>query len=85
MFLESTKNAEDEIKWKLVDVANNSQLGSEERVKEKIKRIKRCAIEAAKSRATQLVSHNDRGEVQWLREALQQRDREAEVCCIIEI
>ena len=62
-------------------VANSSQLGSEERVREKLEKIKLFAREAAKGTAHQLVSHDDRGEVQRLREALQQRDREAEVCC----
>ena len=80
MFLESTKSAEGYTEWKLVGVANNSQLGSKERVKGKINRIKQFAREAAKGITPHLMSHHDRGEVQQLREALQQRDREAEVC-----
>ena len=68
------------MEWKLIGVANSSQLGSMERVKEKIDKIKQFAREAAKGTAPQIVSYDDRDEVQWLREALQQRDREAEVC-----
>ena len=64
----------------MVGMANGRQLGTKERVREKIEKIKQHAREAAKGTTPQLVSHTDRGEVQWLREALQQRDREAEVC-----
>ena len=80
LFSESTKNAEEYTEWKLVDVANSSQLGSKERVKEKIDKIKQFAREAAKSTALQIVPYDDRGEVQRLREALKERNREAEVC-----
>ena len=75
--------------WKLVDVANNSQRGSNERVKEKIEKIKRLAREAARrdAKAKLEVSPEDRDEVQRLKEALQEtqaanlREREqAEVC-----
>ena len=67
------------MEWKMVGVANISQLGSKERVREKIDKLVREAA-TLKSTAPQLVSHDDRGEVQQSREALQQRDREAEVC-----
>ena len=61
-------------------VAKSRQLGTKVRVKEKIEKVKQHAREAAKGTAPQLVSLTDRGEVERLREALQQRDREAEVC-----
>ena len=60
--------------WKLVDVANNSQKGSDERVKKKMEKIKRFAREAArKDVITELgVSPKDRDEVQMLKETLQE-------------
>ena len=58
-------------------VANHLQLGTKERLREKIEKVKQHVREAAKGTAPQIVSHTDRGEV---REALQQRDTEAEVC-----
>ena len=60
--------------WKLVDVANNSQRGSDKRVKEKMEKIKQFAREAARRDAvTKLgVSPEDRDEVQRLKESLQE-------------
>ena len=60
-------------KWKLVDVANNSQRGSNERVKEKIEKIKWFARKAARRDAVAAgVSPEDGDEVQRLKEALQE-------------
>ena len=56
-------------------MANSSQLGSEERVREKIEKIELFAREATKGTEPQLVSHHDRDEVQWLREALYTTER----------
>ena len=80
LFLESTNSTEGYTEWKLVDVANRRQLGSKERVKAKIDKIKQFAREAAKGTAPQMLPYDDRVEVQQLRETLQERDREAEVC-----
>ena len=62
--------------WKLVDVANNSQRGSNERVKGKMEKIKRFVREAARRDAlAELgVSPEDRDEVQRLKEALQETE-----------
>lgn len=66
-------------KWKLVGVADNSQRGSSDRVREKMERIKHFAREAVKDKVCQPVSSDDREEVQSLRLALQTLRREAEV------
>ena len=60
--------------WKLVDVANNSQRGSDERVKEKMEKIKQFArVAARRDTVAELgVSPEDRDEVQRLKEALQE-------------
>ena len=60
--------------WKLVDVANNSQRGSDERVRRKMEKIKQLAREAASRNvvAELGVSPEDRDEVQRLKEALQE-------------
>ena len=60
--------------WKLVDVANNSQRGSNERVKGKMEKIKWFVREATRRDAlAELgVSPEDRDEVQRLKEALQE-------------
>ena len=60
--------------WKLVDVANKSQKGSDERVKKKMEKIKQFAREAARRDAVAElgVSPEDRDEVQMLKEALQE-------------
>ena len=60
--------------WKLVDVANNSQRGSDERVRRKMEKIKQLAREAAsRSVVAELaLSPEDRDEVQKLKEALQE-------------
>ena len=60
--------------WKLVDVANNSQRGNDERVKEKMEKIKHFARVAARRDAVAKlgVSLEDRDEVQMLKEALQE-------------
>ena len=80
--------------WKLVNVANNSQRGSDERVKEKMEKIKQFAREAARRDAEieLKVSPEDRDEVQRLKEALQEtqaanlREREqAEVSLILSL
>ena len=62
--------------WKLVDVANNSQRGSNERVKGKMEKVKRFVREAARRDAlAELgVSPEDRDEVQRLKEALQETE-----------
>ena len=62
--------------WKLVDVANNSQRGSNERVKGKMEKIKRFVREAARRDAlAELgVSPEDRDEVQRLKETLQETE-----------
>ena len=62
--------------WKLVDVANNSQRGSDERIKKKMEKIKQFAREAARRDAVAElgVSPEDResDEVQRLKESLQE-------------
>ena len=60
--------------WKLVDVANNSQRGSDERVQGKMEKIKQFARVAARRDAVakQGVSPEERDEVQRLKEALQE-------------
>ena len=69
-------------KWKLVGVVNNSQRRSDERVRRKTEKIKQFAREAARSAVPEGVSPEDPGEMQRLREALQEvhaanlRDRE---------
>ena len=77
-----------------MDVANNSQRGSDERVKEKMEKIKQFAREAARRDvvAELGVSLEDRDEVQRLKEALQEtqaanlREREqAEVSLILSL
>ena len=57
-----------------MDVANNSQRGSDEKVRRKLEKIKQLAREAAKrSVVAELgVSPEDRDEVQRLKEALQE-------------
>ena len=58
--------------WNLVDVANNSQRGSDERVREKIEKIKQFAREAAKGLGPELVFLESSNEVKQLSEALQE-------------
>ena len=57
-----------------MDVANNSQRGSDERVKRKVEKIKQFATEGARRDAVAElgVSPADRNKVQRLKEALQE-------------
>ena len=74
------KSSEGVVEWKLVGVANSSQLGSDERVREKEEKMKQFSREATKDIASHLVSSDDRDDkVQRLRKALQRRDVEANV------
>ena len=58
--------------WKLVDVANNSQRGSNERIRGKMEKLKQFTREAARRDAVAElgVSLEDRDEVQRLKESL---------------
>ena len=74
IFSEFVSHSTDTSLWNLVDVSNNSQLGSDERVVRKVEKIKRLAREAAipENAETDEVSAEDREEVQRLKEALQE-------------
>ena len=75
MFSEFVSHSTDISLWNLVDVSDNSQLGSDERVVRKMEKIKRLAREAATGNAQadeNLMSPEDREEVQRLKEALQE-------------
>ena len=78
MFIESVKCSEEGPcveEWKLVDVAKVDQLGSNDRVKGKIEKIKQFAREAAKGTPRQVSSD----EVLILRETIQTMRRDTEV------
>ena len=70
------KCSEDKHEWKLVGVANNRQLGTNDRIMEKVEKIKRFASEATKITASQQMSTDDGTEVQSLRDAFQEREQE---------
>ena len=69
------KCSEDKNEWKLVGVANNRQLGTNDRIMEKVGKIKQFVREAAKITASQQMS-DDGTEVQSLRDAFQEREQE---------
>ena len=78
MFIESVKCSEDGQcveEWKLVDDAKFDQLGSNDRVKGKIEKIKQFAREAVKSTSRQVSSD----EVLSLTETIQTMRRDIEV------
>ena len=79
MFLESVKCSEEGPcveEWKLVDVAKVDQLGSNDRVKGKIEKIKQFARAEAKGTSHQQVSSD---EAVTLRETIQMMRRDIEV------
>ena len=57
-------------------VANNRQLGTNDRIMEKVEKMKRFASEATKIPASQQMSTDDGTEVQSLRDAFQEREQE---------
>ena len=75
-FAKCCKDNEHTNKWKLVGVANSSQLGTHDRIRGKVEKIKQLAREAARITESQEVSTDDGAEMQNLRDAFQERERE---------
>ena len=57
-------------------MANNSQQGTNDRIREKVEKIKQLAREAAKIVVSRQVSSYNGAEVQSLRDAFQEREQE---------
>ena len=57
-------------------MANNSQRGKNDRIREKFEKIKQFAREAVKITPSQQVSSDDGAELQSLRDAFQERELE---------